>query len=65
MPVQSKIEYIICTSSGFVLSITTLGIDWSDVYQSSIKAAIVGIIGGIFGMLGRWIYTMIKKLFNK
>ena len=65
MPIQAKFEYLICTVSGLVLSVTTVGINWNDIYQSSIKAAIVGIIGGIFGMLGKLVYSMIKKFFKR
>ena len=50
----------ICFSSGYILTaITTINM------MGVVQAAIIGLVGGFFGLLGKELYYYIKKKINK
>ena len=50
----------ICFSSGYILTaITTINM------MGVVQAAIIGLVGGFFGLLGKELYYYVKKKINK
>jgi len=50
----------ICFSSGYILTaITTINM------MGVVQAAIIGLVGGFFGILGKELYHYLKKRINK
>ena len=55
-----KLDDRICFSSGYILTaITTINM------MGIVQAAIIGLVGGFFGLLGKELYYYLKKKINK
>ena len=50
--------------SGFTLSSTAMVTGWIQV-GTAIEVAVYGFIGGVVGMLGKWLVQFIRKIFLK
>jgi H+/Cl- antiporter ClcA len=53
MHADDKIAYV----SGFVMT-TVMTVNWNDIFMT----AVLGLIGGFFGILGKHLYFSIKNI---
>lgn len=56
MPLKERIEGALCSACGSLLSIS---VNWDAVIENAINAAVVGVVGGAAGLLGKFV---VKKL---